>query len=216
MRMCLQMENSKLAHKHPRPETTFRELVDNAVHSYIHRDEINTVYNIASQKELVDFIDYVAHCPVCATGMKLAPSDNIVVLFKKLDPGAKCPEKAYEEDAGFDLFSLHTVDLLPGQKVEVSTGLAMEMPGHLYATIDGKSSFGAQDIYTFRGVYDAGYRGYISAFMCNNGTERITIQRYQKCAQLIFHHRLPIQLVTTNELSPSSRGEGRFGSTGKF
>jgi dUTP pyrophosphatase len=209
------MENRQ-AHKHPRPEVTFRDFVDNAVRSYIHRDAVNKVYALASQEELVDFIDYVAHCPVCAAGMKLAPTDNITVLFKKLDQGAKCPEKAYEEDAGFDLFALHTVDLLPGQKVEVSTGLAMEMPKHLYATIDGKSSFGEKDIYTFRGVYDAGYRGYISAFMRNNGTERFTIQRYQKFAQLIFHHRLPIQLVTTNELSPSKRGSGRFGSTGKF
>jgi dUTP pyrophosphatase len=209
------MEN-RPAHKHPRPEPTFRDFVDNAVHSYLHRDEINKVYDIASQEALVDFITYVAHCPVCAVSMKLAPTDNITVLFKKLDQGAKCPEKAHEEDAGFDLFSLYTVDLLPGEKVEVLPGLAMEMPKHLYATIEGKSSFGKNSIYTFRGVYDAGYHGYISAFMCNNGTERITIQRHQKFAQLIFHHRLPIQLVTTATLSESSRGTGRFGSTGKF
>lgn len=209
------MEN-KLAHKHPRPEATFAEFVDNAVHSYIHRDEINKVYEIETQRQLVDFIVYTAHCPVCAASMKISPSASATVLFKKLREGAKCPEKAHETDAGFDLYSIHTVDLLPGGTVEVDTGIALEMPKYLYATIDGKSSFGAKGIHTFRGIIDAGFRGHLSVFMRNDSSERVTVARYQKFAQLIFHYTIPIQLVSTHELSSSPRGEGRLGSTGKF
>ena len=212
------MDSNQLAHKHPRPEKTYRDFVENVVASYIHREDVCRPYpDIKTQQQLVDTIVQVAECPICTSSIRLAPSGGGgTVLFKKLQQGAKCPEKAHSDDAGFDLYALYTTDLLPGQLVEVATGVALEIPESLYATVDGKSSFGSKGVHTFRGIIDAGYRGHISVYMRNDSLERITIQRYQKFAQLIFHYQIPIQFVSTNELSPSARGEGRLGSTGKF
>lgn len=211
------MDGDQLAHKHPRPEKTFRDFVENVVASFIHRENTyNTHPNVKTQQQLVDTIVQAVECPVCSVSMKILPSAPATVLFKKLQSGAKCPEKAHSDDAGFDLYSLHTQDLLPGQMVEVATGIAIEMPEYLYATIDGKSSFGSKGVCTFRGIIDAGYRGHLGVYMRNDSDERITIQRFQKFAQLIFHYQISVQFVSTNELNPSARGEGKLGSTGKF
>jgi dUTP pyrophosphatase len=90
------------------------------------------------------------------------------------------------------------------------------MPDCLYATIDGKSSYNRREIITFRGIIDAGYRGEVSVFMKNTTGNRITIQRWQRFAQMIFHYSVPVYFISTGELAPSERGEGGFGSTGQF
>ncbi len=202
-------------HKHPIPEKTFREYVENVVMSYIRRTEVSTPRPVWTPDEMITAIVQVAECPVCSVSMRLKPYPT-TILFKKVHEGAKRPDKKDPTDAGFDLYALHTVDLLPHIRTEVAIGVALEMPESMYCVIAGKSTFGAAGVHTFPGVIDSGFRGSLSVFMTNNTESRVTIKRYQKCAQLIFHYNLPIHFESTDELSPSARGEGSQGSTGKF
>lgn len=203
-------------HKHPVPESTFRDYVENVLASYLTRRHGYTPHDITSQQEIVDAIVKVAECPVCSRGMKIYPEKPITVLFKKLSPSAKSPEKKDPMDAGYDIFALHRHDIQPGETQEIRTGLAFEPPPFIYFTVNGKSTFGSKAIHTYRGIVDAGYRGELSVFMTNGSRDVVTIQKHQKFAQLIFHYIMPVNFVVTDELSASQRGEGKQGSTGKF
>ena len=70
-------------------------------------------------------------------------------------------------------------------------------------------------IHTMGGVYDAGYRGEYNVNLINLGQETYHINVGDKIAQLVIYPVIIGDLEEMNELSESSRGEGRFGSTGK-
>lgn len=183
---------------------------------YLNRGSCQAIRQYRSLDELIEDLVSLYTCPTCTKAFTLVPRDFETVLYKKLDIGAKLPEKAHENDAGYDLFALHTIDLLPKQLTEVHTGIAIACPDNLYFTIEAKSTFNREQVITKRGIFDSGYRGYVSAFMQNEGDELLTIRRWQKFAQIIFHPRLTVNMMVADNLPESTRGEGRFGSTGKF
>lgn len=184
------------------------------IQSYLTRSKQHPVYNVKSVDELVSVIHKVVSCPVCSRSVKVNPYESFVIKYKKLVEGAKVPAFQHSNDAGADLYSLTTIDLIPDIGTEVPTGIALEMPDCLYATINGRSSFNGRGINTYRGIIDAGYRGEITVFMKNTSEEIITISRWQRFAQLTFHYRLSIDFAVVNELSESERGTAGFGSTG--
>jgi dUTP pyrophosphatase len=200
---------------HASPETSFKEFLDNVLSS-LTGSAYNNVYNITSREQAVQTILHVTSCPICSKATRINAYDEYVVRYKKLEEGAKLPLKAHPTDAGFDVYALYTTDLLPGVITEVPTGIALEMPPCLYATFEGRSSFHARGVHTNRGVIDADYRGEVSPFMINNTSELITIKRWERCAQLVFHYQIPVKLVVSHELTPTERGTGRKGSTGQF
>lgn len=204
-----------MAHLHSTPETTLRDFIENAVASYLKRNYPVTPHPASNADELIENICSVLNCSICSRRLQFT-QPNYSVLYKKIDKEAKRPQLSHDDDAGFDLFALYTTDLLPNTLTEIRTGIALELPNTLYCSIDGKSSFHIKDIFTYRGIIDTGYRGEITVFMKNNSRERVTIQKWQKFAQLIFHHRPSVEMVVTDKLNPSKRGEGRWGSTGKF
>jgi len=184
------------------------------IQSYLNRNKQYPVYDIKNVDELVSKIHSVLTCPVCTRSIKVNPYRDYVVKYKKLEEGAKVPMFQHSNDAGADLYALTTIDLHPDENTEVHTGIALDMPDCIYATIEGRSSFNGRGISTYRGIIDPGYRGEISAFMKNSSNEIITISRWQRFAQLIFHYRLDIRFAVVNELSKSERGTNRWGSTG--
>jgi len=64
------------------------------------------------------------------------------------------------------------------------------------------------------GLIDAGYRGEIQVLLINHGTEPVTLERGERIAQLVVQPVAQARLVESERLPDSSRGEGRFGSTG--
>ena len=66
------------------------------------------------------------------------------------------------------------------------------------------------------GVFDAGYRGEYNVNIINLSKEVVHIKKGQKIAQLIIYPVVIADLEEVGELSDSSRGEGRMGSTGEF
>ena len=137
------------------------------------------------------------------------------IRFKKLRPEAKTPGYAHPGDVGLDLFSLEDVVLKPGEHVILYHGFALEFPEGYAAIVKDKSGVSKAGIHTMGGVYDAGFRGEYNTHLVNLSGKTYTIETGDKVSQLIIFPIAIVELEEADELSDSSRGEGKFGSTGK-
>ena len=155
--------------------------------------------------------------------------------YTKLDP--QIPDLAYATsgDAGIDLVTTETVDFYPEGKsivydgkrksyhtgpVLVGTGIAVEIPEGCFGMLVGRSSLGTKKnirLANSVGVIDSGYRGeiklalYYGAMALN---DIVTIERYDRVAQLVVMPFVQAQPELVQDLSDSQRGTGGFGSTG--
>lgn len=137
------------------------------------------------------------------------------IKIKKLHPDAKLPSFAHPGDVGMDLYSLETVILEPAQHIILDVGFALEFPIGYGAFVKDKSSISKAGLHTMAGVFDAGYRGEYNVHLVNLSDKPYTIEKGDKIAQLVI---LPVaipELEEVAELSDSSRGTGKYGSTGK-
>ena len=135
--------------------------------------------------------------------------------IKKLKGGVKVPSYAHPGDVGMDIYSLEEKTLKPGEHHIFFLGFAVEFPVGYAAIVKDKGSISNAGLHTMGGVYDAGYRGEYNIHLVNLGDESYTIEVGDKIAQIIFY---PVEIPKIEEvemLGESSRGEGRFGSTGR-
>lgn len=138
------------------------------------------------------------------------------IKIKKLNPEAILPTYAHPGDVGMDIYSLEDYDLKPMERRNFFVGFAMEFDEGYAVIVKDKSSLpNKAGIHTMGGVYDAGYRGEYNIQLINLGQETYHISKGDKIAQLIVYPIVIAKLEETDKLSESSRGEGRFGSTGK-
>ncbi len=138
------------------------------------------------------------------------------ILIKKLHTDAQIPHIAHEGDAGFDLFAVEDVSLNPGERGQVPTGLALQIPLGYVGLVWDKSGISHKGgIKTLGGVIDSGYRGEILVGVLNLGSEPYTFEKGHKVAQLLIQKVESPIFEEVVELSDTSRGEGGFGSTGK-
>jgi dUTP pyrophosphatase len=136
--------------------------------------------------------------------------------IKKLFEDTKMPTYAHPGDVGMDLYAREDYDLKPGERKVFFVGFALEFENGFAAIIKDKSSLpNKAGIHVLGGVYDAGYRGEYNIILINLGSETYHISKGDKIAQLIIYPVVIADLEEAKELSDSSRGEGRFGSTGK-
>ncbi|MFA6340641.1 MAG: dUTP diphosphatase [Candidatus Paceibacterota bacterium] len=136
--------------------------------------------------------------------------------IKKLHSDAKIPHYAHPGDVGLDLFSLEDYNLKPMERKVFDIGFALEFEIGYAAIVKDKSSLpNKAGIHTMGGVYDAGYRGEYNVQLINLGQETYHISKGDKIAQLVIYPVIIAELEETDDLSDSSRGHGRFGSTGK-
>lgn len=138
------------------------------------------------------------------------------IKIKKLHPGAKLPTYAHPGDVGMDLYSLEDYDLKPGERKIFPVGFALEFSEGYAAIVKDKSSLPMKaGLHTMGGVFDAGYRGEYNVNLVNLGQETYRIEKGDKIAQLVIYPVMIASLEEVAVLSESSRGEGRFGSTGQ-
>ncbi|MEI6528621.1 MAG: dUTP diphosphatase [bacterium] len=137
--------------------------------------------------------------------------------IKKLHADAVLPKYATKDDAGMDLFSIENVEIIPMERKQVGTGIAMEIPeGHVGLVWDKSGLSHKFGLKTIGGVIDPGYRGEIKVGIINLGTEKYTFEKGHKVAQMIIQKKETPEIVEVNELDLNTeRGEGAFGSTGK-
>jgi dUTP pyrophosphatase len=140
------------------------------------------------------------------------------VLIRRLDPELPLPSYAHPGDAGADLVAAADVELAPGQRVLVPTGVAIALPAGYAAFVHPRSGLAARHgvtIVNAPGTVDAGYRGEIKVTMLNtDASETVRFVRGDRIAQLVIQ-RVEHALFHEVELLPgSARGDGGFGSTG--
>jgi dUTP pyrophosphatase len=138
--------------------------------------------------------------------------------FRRLDPDAVLPERAHPGDAGFDLRSIVDVEVGPGERAMVPTGVAVAIPdGHagLVLPRSGLASKHGLTMANAPGLIDAGYRGEVVCAVVNLDRQTpVTIARGDRIAQLVIVAVPDLEPAWVDELPPTSRGEGGFGSTG--
>ena len=142
------------------------------------------------------------------------------VLLLRLDPALPVPEYAHPGDAGADLVSAVDVDLAPGARATVPTGVAIALPAGYAAFVHPRSGLAARHGVTLvnaPGTIDAGYRGEISVTLLNtDATEPVHLARGDRVAQLVVQPVSSARFVEVERLPGSVRGAGGFGSTGGF
>jgi dUTP pyrophosphatase len=138
------------------------------------------------------------------------------IKIKKINSDAKVPNYAHQDDAGMDLFVAEKVSLEKGQRVQVKTGIAMEIPDGYVGLIWDKSGLSHKSgLKVLGGVIDSGYRGEVKVGMINLGENTYTFEAGDKVAQILIQKVEHPNIVEVNELDGSERGDGGFGSTGK-
>jgi len=138
---------------------------------------------------------------------------------RRLDPGLPLPAYAHPGDAGADLCAAEDVELPPGGRATVGTGVAVAVPEGHAAFVHPRSGLAARHGITLvnaPGTVDAGYRGEVRVVLLNTDpAEPFTIRRGDRIAQLVVQPVTRVRFLEVAELPASPRGEGGFGSTGR-
>lgn len=138
--------------------------------------------------------------------------------FRRLDPEATLPAAQHAGDAGLDLRATVDVEVLPGERAMIPTGVAVGIPeGHagLVLPRSGLASRRGLTLANSPGLIDAGYRGEVMVAAVNlDRTEAVKIARGDRVAQLVVVALPVVESAWVGELPATRRGEGGFGSTG--
>lgn len=142
---------------------------------------------------------------------------GVDVLVVRLDAGMPLPARAHPGDAGADLCTAVDVELGPGERAVVPTGLAIALPDGYAAFIHPRSGLAADygvTLVNTPGTVDAGYRGEIKVIMFNTDRSNpVRFTRGDRIAQLVIQRvECPVFHEVT-ELPGSGRGSGGFGSS---
>src|ERR1017187_10822210 len=145
-------------------------------------------------------------------------ADEVPVLIKRLDPGLPVPGRAHPGDAGADLVTAVDVELAPGQRAVVPTGVAIALPEGYAGFVHPRSGLAARHgvtIVNAPGTVDAGYRGEIKVTLLNTDADTpVRFQRGDRIAQLVIQRVEYPVFLEVDTLPGSARGDGGFGSTG--
>jgi dUTP pyrophosphatase len=122
--------------------------------------------------------------------------------------------------AGLDLAAAleAPVTLAPGDRASIPTGLAVAIPAGFEGQVRPRSGLARNRGITLAnslGTIDADYRGEVSILLINHGREPYTVEPGERIAQLVIAPVVQAELVELDELPPTERGEGGFGSTGR-
>jgi dUTP pyrophosphatase len=142
----------------------------------------------------------------------------VKIPIKVLDPGLSMPSYARAGDAGLDLLAADDMSLKPGERAAVRTGVAVAIPEGYAGFVHARSGRALEEglaLANAPGLIDSGYRGEIKVIVVNLDPDApLEIRRGERIAQLVIQPVTFAELEAADELPPSGRGEGGFGSTG--
>ena len=146
-------------------------------------------------------------------------NDSVPVLVKRLPHGQDLPLPAYATQgaAGMDVVSAEDVDLAPGARHAVATGLSVAIPHGFEIQVRPRSGLALKHGVTVPntpGTIDSDYRGEVKVILINLGDEPFSIRRGDRVAQLVVAPVTRGAWVEVGELDETARGAGGFGSTG--
>jgi dUTP pyrophosphatase len=137
----------------------------------------------------------------------------------RLRENAVLPSRAYAGDAGLDLSACERIELAPGERAIVGTGLAVAIPEGYAGFVLPRSGLAARHGLTkvnAPGLVDSGYRGEIKVILLNTDRhEPFVVEPGMRIAQLVVLEVPEVQPVEVTELPESERGPGGLGSSGR-
>lgn len=143
---------------------------------------------------------------------------DLPVLVRRLDPDLPLPAYAHPGDAGADLVAAEDVEIAPGERVLVGTGVMVALPEGYVGLVHPRSGLAARlgiTVLNAPGTVDAGYRGEIKVNLVNHDrTSTAKICRGDRIAQLVVQRVERAHFLDVDELPGSMRGTGGHGSTG--
>jgi dUTP pyrophosphatase len=141
----------------------------------------------------------------------------IELPIRRLRPDAVVPGRAYNGDAGLDLSSCERVELAPGERALVPTGLAVAIPEGYAGFVQPRSGLATKhgiSIVNTPGLVDSGYRGELLVNLVNtDNREPFVVEPGMRIAQLVILPIPELELVEVDELPESERGVRGFGSS---
>lgn len=139
--------------------------------------------------------------------------------IKRLDTDLPLPSYAHKGDAGLDLYSACDVVLHPGERTLIPTGIALAIPDGFAGFVQPRSGLALRSGLSFvntPGLIDSHYRGEVRLIAINLDPDHdIAIARGDRVAQLVIQQVCHCSVVESDELDPTERGEGGFGSSGR-
>lgn len=146
-------------------------------------------------------------------------SDAPVLPVRRLDPGLPLPSYAHEGDAGMDLRAAVDVELAPGERAVVPTGIAVAVPPGYVGLVHPRSGLAARSgltVVNAPGTVDSGYTGEVRVVLRNTDrTEPVRLARGDRVAQLVLQRVARARVMEVDRLDDTVRGGGGFGSTGR-
>jgi dUTP pyrophosphatase len=141
----------------------------------------------------------------------------IELPIQRLRDDAVVPQRTYAGDAGLDLSACDRVELAPGERALVGTGLAVAIPEGYAGFVQPRSGLAAKHgltVVNSPGLVDAGYRGELRVVLLNtDASEPFVVEPGMRIAQLVVLPIPAFELVEVDELPASERGVRGFGSS---
>jgi dUTP pyrophosphatase len=141
----------------------------------------------------------------------------IELPIRRLRDDATLPTQAYAGDAGLDLAACDRVELAPGERAMVGTGLAVAIPDGYAGYVQPRSGLAARHgitIVNTPGLIDSGYRGELRIVLLNtDAREPFVVEPGMRIAQLVVLPVPGVEPVEVDELPESERGVRGFGSS---
>ena len=141
----------------------------------------------------------------------------MILKIRRVHPDASLPSYAHEGDAGLDIRSVEELEIAPGARALVHTGLVFMLQPGWEAQVRPRSGLALKHgvtVLNTPGTIDAGYRGEVGVILANFGTDPFKIAKGDKIAQVVVSPVVRADIVETNEIDATERGSGGFGSTG--
>lgn len=133
----------------------------------------------------------------------------------KYTEDAMVPTKSFSTDGGFDLYSNEDTFIHPNDTQKIKTGIALHIPEGYVGLVMGRSGLASNGLDVLGGVVDATYSGEIRVILSNTSSEKFTVKKHQRIAQIVIVPLLNTAICEVKTLWNSPRGSNGFASTGE-
>ncbi len=143
----------------------------------------------------------------------------IEIAIQRLDAALPLPARQHDSDAGYDLVTAIDIELVPGERALVPTGVAIAIPAGFAGFVQPRSGLAAKhgvSIVNTPGLIDSGYRGEIKVMLINHDqNETFRASRGERIAQLVIQRVEDVTWRVVTSLDDTARGVAGHGSTSR-
>jgi len=145
----------------------------------------------------------------------------VKILVKKINSKVKLPSYKTDGSSGMDLMAFldKPISILPQQSRLIPTGLFIAIPDNTEVQIRPRSGLAVKNnisVLNTPGTIDSDYRGELKVILYNYGNEEFIVKNEDRIAQMVLMPIIKASFEEVENLPETIRGEGGFGSTGKW